>query len=31
MHAFIRPAAAAVSIVCLAASIAVLSTDSALA
>ena len=31
MHAFIRPAAAAVSIVCLAASIAVLSTDVALA
>ncbi len=31
MHAFIRPAAAALSIVCLAASIAVLSTDSALA
>jgi hypothetical protein len=31
MHAFIRPAAAAVSIVCLAASIAVLSADSALA
>jgi len=31
MHAFIRPAAAAASIVCLAASIAVLSTDSALA
>jgi hypothetical protein len=31
MHAFIRPPAAAVSIVCLAASIAVLSTDSALA
>ena len=31
MHAFIRPAAAAVSIVCLAASIAVLSADGALA